>query len=400
MPPESEANSGMIRAGSSAQPRFINVPTTLAVVVVVVTSAVSGVLGGPHQARVVVVLAIGLMLAGSTFGVAWCERFGTPTATAVVLVGLTILGGFIMAVSHLAAFLIVMPIISLAVLFGSSRWGVLVTALYTALVAVMGVRLGQPWFGTLQACAGFVAAGAFVVVFSQLMRSERFARARVESLASELEQANARLRHYAAQVEDLATAKERNRLAREIHDSLGHFLTVVHVQIEAAKKQLDLDPKRAVECLARAQKLTQEGLAEVRRSVAVLRAPPTEARPLPEAIAYLVNECRATGMDADLLVTGSPRPLAPPIEFALYRAVQEALTNVRRHACAKRADLELAYGEKAVELRVKDDGVGAASTGGGFGLLGLHERVHLVGGTVTVRTERGRGFALEVCVPT
>jgi signal transduction histidine kinase len=127
----------------------------------------------------------------------------------------------------------------------------------------------------------YSAGIVFVVVFTHIAVDERKGRAEVERLAAELAEANRKLREYAAQVEELATAKERNRLAREIHDSLGHYLTVINVQIEAARAVMDSDHARALACLGKAQSLTQEGLTDVRRSVAALHALPTENRPLP-----------------------------------------------------------------------------------------------------------------------
>jgi signal transduction histidine kinase len=378
-------------------PRFINLGTAMAVGVVVVTAAVSAVLQGPQNARTPVIVASALALVGLTAGMGWAEAQASPWALRALFAVLLGLGGYLIAVSDITALLVVMPIISMAVLYQSTLWGVLVTAAYTLEVGWLLRDRGSA--AIVQASAGFVAAGAFVVVFSRLMRRERQARDSVELLAAQLENANTRLAEYATQIEDLATTKERNRLAREIHDSLGHFLTVVHVQIEAAKTHLTKSPALAADCLASAQKLTDEGLADVRRSVALLRAAPTESKPLTEAVTRLVDECRASGLEADLVVSGSPRPLAAPIEFALYRAVQEALTNVRKHARAQRAKLELAYDDSAVLLCVRDDGVGAAGYGGGFGLLGMRERVQLVGGTVKIVTAVGDGFAIEVRVP-
>jgi signal transduction histidine kinase len=377
--------------------RFINLGTAIAVGVVVVTAAVSAALAGPQDARIQVITASALALVGLTAGMSWAEGQASPLALRTLFAALLGLGAYLIAASDITALLVVMPIISMAVLYQSTLWGVLVTAAYTAEVGWLLRDRGPA--AIVQASAGFVAAGAFVVVFSRLMRRERQARNSVELLAAQLERANTRLAEYATQIEDLATTKERNRLAREIHDSLGHFLTVVHVQIEAAKTHLNKSPALAAECLASAQKLTDEGLADVRRSVALLRAAPTESKPLTEAVTRLVDECRAAGLEADLVVSGSPRPLAPPIEFALYRAVQEALTNARRHAHAHRAKLDLAYDDGAVQLRVRDDGVGASGFDGGFGLLGMRERVQLVGGTVKIETAVGAGFAIEVRVP-
>jgi signal transduction histidine kinase len=175
------------------------------------------------------------------------------------------------------------------------------------------------------------------------------------------------------------------------------------VQLEAARTVLDSDRPRALDALAKAQALAKEGLAEVRRSVAALRAAPTDGRPLPEVIAALADETRAAGVATELAVLGTPRRLAPEAELTLYRAAQEGLTNLRKHAHASRADLTLDYRDEAtVRLAVRDNGVGADGAGtarGGFGLLGVRERAHLLGGAVRVRTAAGWGFALDVEVP-
>jgi len=383
----------------AALPRFVTAGGMFAIALVVLTSAASAVVEGPPDARLGIFIATPLLLAGTTLGMWRIERSVSPRAATRALAALWVVGAYVIAASKASALLVVMPIASMAVLYGSARWGIAVTAMYTLEIGLVVRRGGGGVESVFRICTGFVAAAAFVVVFSRLMRRERLARATVERLAAELEAANARLREYAVQVEDLATAKERNRLAREIHDSLGHFLTVVHVQIEAARTHMEAEPKLALECLSRARTLTQEGLADVRRSVALLRKPAPPTRPLRETVRQLVDECCAAGMEGDLVVFGTPRALSPPVEFALYRATQEALTNVRRHARAKRFDVELRYEEAAVQLRIRDDGVGAEASDGGFGLLGMRERVQLVGGVIEIRTATGRGFAIDVRVP-
>jgi signal transduction histidine kinase len=225
----------------------------------------------------------------------------------------------------------------------------------------------------------------------------------VERLAAELGEANRKLREYAAQAEELATAKERNRLAREIHDTLGHYLTVINVQLEAAQAVMEADRARSSAAVAKAQTLAKDGLSEVRRSVAALRASPVESRPLPDAVATLAEECRAGGLIVDYQVLGAPRRLSLPAETALYRAAQEALTNVRKHARASRVDVRLDYAATdKVRLVVNDNGVGAQSPDeaeGRFGLVGMRERLHLLGGEVCIVTEPGQGFKLEAEVP-
>jgi len=258
---------------------------------------------------------------------------------------------------------------------------------------VMPLLLRSRWVDAIAIAIVYGTGIVFVVVFTRVAASERDAR-------TALAKANQLLRDHASEVEELATTRERNRLAREIHDGLGHYLTVVNVQIGAARAVLDQDRPRALEHLSKAQGLTQEGLAEVRHSVATLRASPTESRPLPQALAKLVEQWRAAGLSASLSVTGAVRPLSPQTTLALYRAAQEALTNVAKHAQANNVDVALDYQQPRVtQLSIRDDGVGSDSSEGGFGLLGVRERVQLLNGSVRASTEAGRGFTLEVEVP-
>jgi signal transduction histidine kinase len=294
--------------------------------------------------------------------------------------------------------LAMLPLASQGAALLSGRWLILFCGLVLAALTMSGLRAGP----MVAMVLGFVylAGLVFVVVFTKIAVSERRARAEVERLAAELVEANGKLREYAAQVEELATAKERNRLAREIHDSLGHYLTVINVQIEAARAVIDIDRTRALDVLAKAQSLTKDGLVEVRRSVAAMHSLATEGQSLPEAVDALLAECRASGILTDLVVAGLPKQIAPQAELAFYRAAQEGLTNIRKHAKASRADVTLDYrNTHMVRLVVADNGVGAGASDGGFGLLGVRERAQLLGGEVRVRSSAGQGFTLEVELP-
>jgi len=263
--------------------------------------------------------------------------------------------------------------------------------IYMTLVTPLIIR--SRWVDAIAIALIYGTGIVFVVVFTRVAASEREAR-------TALAEANQLLRDHAVQVEELATTKERNRLAREIHDSLGHYLTVVNVQIGAAQAILDLDRQRALDHLSNAQALTQEGLAEVRHSVAALRASPIESRPLPEALAKLAEQWNAAGLHAKFVVAGTTRPLTPQANLTLYRAAQEALTNVGKHAHASSVELYLDYcDERLIRLRIKDDGLGSVNSEGGFGLLGVRERVQLLNGAVHVRADAGEGFSLEVELP-
>ena len=263
-------------------------------------------------------------------------------------------------------------------------------SIYTILV--MPFLLRGRWIDAIALAVIYGTGIVFVAVFTRVAASERDAR-------NALAEANQLLRDHASQVEELATTKERNRLAREIHDSVGHYLTVVNVQIGAARTVLDQNRSRALDHLSKAQSLTQEGLAEVRHSVAALRASPTESRPLPEALTALVDQWRAAGLNADFRTSGNVRTLTPQTNLTLYRAGQEALTNVAKHANATTVNVRLNYSDDRIRLTVKDNGVGPSESEGGFGLLGIRERVQLLNGSVRVTTDAGKGFILEVEVP-
>lgn len=254
----------------------------------------------------------------------------------------------------------------------------------------------------LFAGVAFSFAVLFTLVFSLLAVHSERSRNQVQQLASELEAANQRLREYAVAVEELAVTRERNRIAREIHDSLGHYLTVVNVQIEAARALELSEPNRAREALAKAQAFTQEGLQDIRRSLAALRASPLDNKSLADALRDLVSASREAGLPTVFEWRGAPRRLASPAELSLYRAVQEGLTNARKHARAQHVQVTLDFCEAGkTAVTVQDDGIGAApgTANGGFGLLGLRERAQLLGGTVEVETQANAGFRLKMEVP-
>jgi signal transduction histidine kinase len=275
---------------------------------------------------------------------------------------------------------------------------VVYASLVAAVVAPLGLRY-ETWTTALINAVTMSVIILFVAVLARMRLNEQWAREQAERLMGELEQANTQLAAYATQAEELAMTQERNRLAREIHDNLGHYLTVVNVQIEAAKVVLGSEPESALDALNKAQGLAQKGLTRVRESVAALRESPVSNRPLGEAIASLVEEAQSTGIVTEFRVTGEVRSLDNKRALALYRAAQEGLTNVRRHGRASRVDVLLDYQRDQVSLVVKDNGVGADETSGGFGLLGIRERIGLLGGRVEISTAVGAGFCLTAVVP-
>lgn len=325
--------------------------------------------------------------------VAWADALFFTVECALVLgIGLVLGTG--------GTWLIGIPLVGFAVerLPPRKHWAVC-AALLAALILPIGLRHAT-WKSALINSVTIGTAILFVAVFTQMRLKEQQARERMEQLMGELEEANAQLVAYATQAEELVMTQERNRMAREIHDNLGHYLTIVNVQIEAAKVVMDSEPERALDALNKAQEQVQKGLTRVRESVATLRESPVSNRPLDEIIASLVEEAQSTGIVTEFKVSGEPQALENKLALALYRVAQEGLTNVRRHAHASRVDVLLDFQPGEVRLEVKDNGIGSAETSGGFGLLGIRERMQLLGGRLEISTGVGKGFRLTACVPT
>lgn len=328
------------------------------------------------------------------------ERTKVMVFTALVILMLAI--EFLLRGS-VVVWLIAMPLIAAAAtqLSPWPRAFVYLAALF-GVAAPYYLRYGD-WLGTLLNMLTFLTAFVFVVVFVRLTDAAEKAQRQAEQLAAQLADANSRLGVYAVQAEELATIQERNRLAREIHDNLGHYLTVVNVQINAARALIGVDPARADAALDKAGRLTQEGLAAIRHSIGALRESSLGHRPLPEAVAALVADTQAAGIVAELHLLGSPKPLDSRSELTLYRAAQEGLTNVRKHARASRVDLTLDYQDPLqVSFEIADNGIGIAGNEAapGFGLLGLEERARQLGGHLATRSAAGEGYCLTVSLPT
>jgi signal transduction histidine kinase len=343
--------------------------------------------GLPAAAAPVAGFVAGLAYLGlATAGFAWVRRQGRRwPAVAYVAVQLVLgYAVFVLSGATVGGVLLLLVLVSQATLLMSLRGAAVVVCL------VPFAHLGMAWHDGLREGLGMLAAAAFAAALTHLFVREQEARER--------------LRQYALQVERLAAAQERNRLARDIHDGLGHSLTVVQMQVKAARAVLAADPARADAVLEKAQRQAEEALAEVRRSVGALREPRPPV-PLADALRALADETSAAGVPTNLDVSGAARPLPADAEESLYRAAQEGLTNVRKHAEATRAEVRLDYSRPAaVRLEVRDDGagldpaVGAAVTAG-YGLLGVRERAALAGGWMSIDSAPGRGSTLSVEVP-
>lgn len=238
----------------------------------------------------------------------------------------------------------------------------------------------------------FVLGLVLTIMTAAVAAEERRARTRAQD-------ANERLRASSERVAELSAAAERNRVARDIHDGLGHHLTAISVLLEKAAAFRDRDPEAADTAIEDAHRSARLALEDVRRSVGTLREVPFR---LSTALDELARQARRTD-DGQLAVTvdwsGDEHRYRPTVLMTLYRAAQEGITNVRRHARATRVSVTVHCAPTEARLVVADDGHGFEPGREGFGLRGMRERVALVGGSVTVDNEPGRGTRLAVTIP-
>lgn len=218
-----------------------------------------------------------------------------------------------------------------------------------------------------------------------------------------LEQRAADLEHERDIQAALAVAAERARISRELHDVVAHALSVVVLQAQGAQAELERRPERSREALGAIVETGRTALAEIRRLLGALGqdAPDWEPRPGAERLPRLVADVRAAGTPVEFRVEGEPRPLPSTVDLAAYRIVQEALTNVLKHAArAASATIVLRYAPEALEIEVTDDGVPAKPPSGtGSGLEGMRERVNVLGGTFEAGPRDERGFAVRATLP-
>jgi len=351
--------------------------------------------------RIIIGILFGIgYLALGLFDTELLQRFSSNTHNLIYFsVQCALVLGIGLALGPGGNWLIGLPLASLAVerLSPPWRWPVYLSI---PLTVALPILYYSTWETALMNVLLISSGILFVVLFTQMRMNEQYARENAERLTRDLEAANRQLAEYASQAEELATMQERNRLAREIHDNLGHYLTIVNVQIEAARVTFESDPARAFDALNKAQELAKKGLNSVRESIAALRVSPVENRPLEDAIAGLVDESRAAGTTVEFHLVGKSRPVESKSGLALYRAAQEGLTNVRKHANASRVDVTLDFSPpNHVRLVVLDNGKGGVNMGGGFGLIGIRERVQLLGGEFKVDTQPNQGFQIEVTLP-
>lgn len=336
----------------------------------------------------------GLYILLGTAGIAQVERTDSRALLRGYFAVMSLLLLALLGMSSGHAWLAALPLLSHAVLFLSLR-----VAAFGGL-AVLGTVIAtipRQFLVDLPALlAGLGAAILFVIIFTVIAKREVEWRERSDALREQLEVANVRLRAYAVEAAEIGTIRERNRMAREVHDGLGHYLTAIHVQLEAARVLLPEDVGRAR--ILRAQQLARQGLEDVRQAVALLRAPPARGGHLSLALRDLAHH-NVGPPEITFDISGEPTPLPSAVEHTLLRVAQEALTNVRRHAEAAAVKIRLDYAADHTSLDIRDDGRGDTGSTSGFGLIGIRERVALLGGRVTIGSPPSGGFSVNVEIP-
>ncbi|MEQ4206511.1 sensor histidine kinase [Actinopolymorpha sp. B17G11] len=367
------------------------------------------------------------ILAVTALAVAWVYCFVTrrPTTfdrqplSTVYFVGLLILAGILVALAPwYGIFAWVGYLHSMIILPGRWRFvGIAGTAAVSALSQTGGMQEPSPAM-----IASYVALFAVNTVIAGTMCffaviAGRQHENRKATLA-ELAEANAKLTammeenaglhtQLLTQAREAGVLDERQRMAREIHDTLAQGLTGIITQLQAADQAKD-NPAEWQRHLDTAAVLARESLSEARRSVHAVRPEALEVARLPEALEDVVERWSAVNdVPASVTTTGTARPLHPEVEVTLLRTAQEGLANVAKHANATRVGLTLSYMEDVVTLDVRDDGAGfeignvpeAAGQQGGFGLTAMRQRVRRLAGRLEVESESGVGTAISASVP-
>ncbi|MCJ8283279.1 MAG: sensor histidine kinase, partial [Rivularia sp. ALOHA_DT_140] len=250
------------------------------------------------------------------------------------------------------------------------------------------------WFFQFSFIALFVLALVFVLLLMNAVLSEWQSREKLTA-------ANEKLRQYALKIENQATLEERNRIAREIHDSLGHSLTALNLQLETATKLLNSNPEKAKDFLIRAKELGSQSLKDVRESVSKMRSNPLQEQSLETSINILVkNFQHSTNIEPNYQINLF-YAIPHDISTAIYRIIQESLTNISKYAEATEVNLEITTVATSLHLIIKDNGKGFDLTQNttGFGLKSMRDRTLALEGNFNIESAPGKGTKIKVDIP-
>lgn len=278
------------------------------------------------------------------------------------------------------------------VILFSGGMGLFKLGLHLSFFRPAGPSLLPPLTVLVIQTVSFLVAGYFI---STLM-------SRLKQQQASLAQANAQLVHYAGTLEELTISRERNRLARELHDTLAHTLSALSVQLETVKAYWEVDSAAAQHMLDKSLTVTRSGLQETRRALKALRASPLDDLGLSLALRQLATEtAQRANLDLNLSVPEHLPSLSPAVEQCIYRVAQEATANVVHHANAHKLTVQLTFNGE-ISLEVRDDGRGfdpqRAESAGHFGLSGMRERAQLIGADLSITSQAGKGTTIHLLI--
>ena len=238
----------------------------------------------------------------------------------------------------------------------------------------------------------------FVFYLIMLIKNKHEEKERIRLLNEKLEEANQRLRAYAIEAEQIAETRERNRLAREIHDTLGHSLTGIVAGLDACMMTIDVAPELTKQQLQKIRDTAKKGITDVRRSVKKLRPDDLEKLPFQEALTQMTKDYSdSSGMEITFDIFSWSDNLRQDQEDVIYRVIQECLTNANRHGHATKVKITIGGSEKYLIIVIADNGKGCDNVEQGFGLKHMRERLELLHGTVHYWSDAG--FIVEAMIP-
>ncbi len=303
------------------------------------------------------------------------------------------------------------PVIPFTAYFSlGDRTSNLLSLFYAAVFVGKLWLLDRAWYANVDIMSNlliFIVVMIFMQMMARVIFRDEANKREMEGLLADLEATNRRLQAYAAQVAELAATEERNRVARDIHDSLGHYLTAVNIQLEKALAYRNRSPEEAEQAIRDAKQSASEALQDVRRSVGALRSE-VDRFSLRQSLQGLVKGMDDGRFTINLSITGHEAGYTRPALMALYRVAQEGLTNIHKHAQATQVAVEVQLGEDEASLCLRDDGQGfdtamieewMAAPHDTFGLQGIRERLELVQGEMRLTSNAEEGTRLFVTVP-
>jgi signal transduction histidine kinase len=299
-----------------------------------------------------------------------------------------------------------MPVLFIGVVIAAWHYSWPVVAIYAIGTSVleMGIipflpKVSEPNNTVIVFFVSIIRSVSFLVVgyyISHLMN-------RLRDKQKQLVEANLQITHYASTLEQLTISRERNRMARELHDTLAHTLSALSVQLETTRAYWNVEPDTAYDLLTQTLEATRSGLNDTRRALKSLRASPLEDLGINLAIQNLTRSAKERGkLDVDLNMPNTLPSLSPNVEQCIYRVAQEAIENVLHHANAHTLSVKLAVDDDVITLTVEDDGMGMDAKhhpqDGHYGMKGMNERAQLAGGELDINSQPGQGTRILLTI--